>query len=358
MTLGRGGVETLEYTENIDQALEYANNAVEKMREIGVPANPNNFTVWFHYYSGTFPDLKRTLDILLDNQQEFTETRNSEIFQKFFTLDQESAMLHDTTARMEGELSRIVGVLDGAEDDFAGLNVQLRDFQEKIADCEINDDMAHALHSLNGQIGQVLARNTSLEEELRSSIKEIDELKEDLERMRREAMTDGLTGIANRKLFDLELRKSSMNAMASGEDLALLMIDVDHFGRFNQHFGHQVGDQVLKLVAVTIGECIKGQDTAARYGGDEFSVILPRTNLENATRLAENICKRVSSKNVVNRSTGERLGKITMSAGVALFEYGEPISQLLVRADRALHQAMSGGHNQVLTQHDLEGSAA
>jgi len=192
-----------------------------------------------------------------------------------------------------------------------------------------------------------------VEDELKNSLSEISELKDDLERMRREALTDGLTGIANRKLFDLELRKSSMNAMANGEELSLLMIDVDHFDRFNEHYGHQVGDQVLKLVAVTIAECIKGQDTAARYGGDEFSVILPRTNLENAQRLAEHICKRVSSKNVVNRSTGERLGKITMSVGVALFEYGEPVSQLLVRADRTLQEAIKNGYNQVLTQNDL-----
>ncbi|SCA57779.1 GGDEF domain-containing protein [Candidatus Terasakiella magnetica] len=348
----------MEYTENIDQALEYANQAIAKMRDIGVPANPNNFTVWFHYYSGTYPDLKRTLDILLDNQQAFSETRNSEIFQKFFTLDQESAILHDTTARMEGELARIVTALDGAEDNYAMLDSDLRNFQEKLAQGDQANDMTAIVDSLNGRIGNVLEHNSALEDELKSSIKEIDELKEDLERMRREAMTDGLTGIANRKLFDLELRKSSMNAMANGEELALMMIDVDHFARFNEHHGHQVGDQVLKLVAVTIAECIKGQDTAARYGGDEFSVILPRTSLDNAMKLAENICKRVSSKNVINRATGERLGKITMSAGVATFEYGEPISQLLVRADHALQEAMRNGYNQVLTQVDLKDSVA
>jgi len=137
-----------------------------------------------------------------------------------------------------------------------------------------------------------------------------------------------------------------------------LMIDVDHFKRFNEHFGHQVGDQVLKLVAVTVSECIKGQDTAARYGGDEFAIILPRTNLDNAIRLAEHICKRVSAKNVVNRATGERLGKITMSAGAALFEYGEPVSQLLVRADRTVHEAKNQGRNKILSQTDIEGSAA
>ncbi|WP_188664187.1 GGDEF domain-containing protein [Terasakiella brassicae] len=323
------------------------------MNEIGVPANPHNFTIWFHYFSGTYPDLKRTLDILLGNQQAFTETRNSEIFQKFFTLDQESATLHDATTRMESELARVMSTLDGADEDLSGLHVSLRDFSDQISKTDDKSEILALTTRMNAHVAQVLEGRSAVEDELKVSLREISELKDDLERMRREALTDGLTGIANRKLFDLELRKSSMNAMANGEELALLMLDVDHFDRFNEHYGHQVGDQVLKLVAVTISECIKGQDTAARYGGDEFSVILPRTNLENAQRLAEHICKRVSSKNVVNRSTGERLGKITMSVGVALFEYGEPVSQLLVRADRTLQEAMKNGYNQVLTQVDV-----
>jgi len=343
----------LEYTENIEQARGFAKQALEKMTEIGVPANPHNFTIWFHYFSGTYPDLKRTLDILLGNQQAFTETRNSEIFQKFFTLDQESATLHDATTRMESELARVMSTLDSADDDLTSLDVSLRDFSDRISKTEDKSEILTLTSKMNAHVKQVIESRSAVEDELKNSLSEISELKDDLERMRREALTDGLTGIANRKLFDLELRKSSMNAMANGEELSLLMIDVDHFDRFNEHYGHQVGDQVLKLVAVTIAECIKGQDTAARYGGDEFSVILPRTNLENAQRLAEHICKRVSSKNVVNRSTGERLGKITMSVGVALFEYGEPVSQLLVRADRTLQEAIKNGYNQVLTQNDL-----
>ncbi len=348
----------MEYTENQDEALDFAHKAIDKMREIGIPANPNNFTIWFHYFSGTFPDLKRTLDILLGNQQEFTETRNSEIFQKFFTLDQESATLHDATTRVEGELGRIISTLSQADTDMNELDSELMAAQDKLSVPSDQAVVKEVTGNLREHISTVLDHTSLLEAKLRASTNEINELKEDLERMRREAMTDGLTGVANRKLFDLELRKSAMNAMANGEDLSLLMIDVDHFKRFNDHFGHQVGDQVLKLVAVTISECIKGQDTAARYGGDEFTVLLPRTNLDNAIKLAEHICKRVSAKNVVNRATGERLGKITMSAGAAHYEYGEPVGQLLVRADRTVNMAKSQGHNRILSQADIEGSAA
>lgn len=349
------GDVVLEYPESMNQASNSASKAIEKMCELGISAHPNNFTIWFHYYSETYPDLKRTLDILLGNKQEFTETRNSEIFQNFFTLDQENATLHDATSRVQTELGRIVHTLHKADQNFGNLDEELVKaqgaFEKGVTPPEI-------VLSVRNHIARVLESNAVLEEKISASAQEINALKENLERMRREAMTDGLTGIANRKLFDLELRKAAMTAMANGEDLTLLMIDVDHFKRFNELYGHQVGDQVLKLVGVTISECIKGQDTAARYGGEEFAVILPRTNLENAVRLAEHICKRISAKNVINRATGERLGKVTMSAGAALFEYGEPVGQLLVRSDTALLEAKKLGRNRVISQADLEGTAA
>lgn len=348
----------MEYPEDMDQALVFARQAIDKMGEMGVPANPNNFTIWFHYFSGKYPDLTRTLDILLGNKQEFTETRNAEIFQKFFTLDQESATLHECTNRVEGELGRILTNFAQAGNELETFETDVQNVQARLSDENDVDELKALSRELSATVAHALERNNQIEQQFKSSLEEINKLKEDLERMRREALTDGLTGIANRKLFDLELRKSAMHAMANGQDLSMLMFDIDHFKRFNEHYGHQVGDQVLKLVAVTISECIKGQDTAARYGGEEFAVILPRTNLENAVKLAEHICKRVSSKNVVNRATGERLGKITMSAGAGLFEYGEPVAQLLVRSDRALLEAKKQGRNRVLSQADIEGFAA
>ena len=86
-------------------------------------------------------------------------------------------------------------------------------------------------------------------------------------------MTDGLTGVANRKCFDDTLGKAIEEAIEGGEPLSLIMLDLDHFKAFNDTYGHQVGDQVLKLLGRTLVQCVKGQDTAARYGGEEFAVI-------------------------------------------------------------------------------------
>jgi len=197
----------------------------------------------------------------------------------------------------------------------------------------------------------------NLQEKLDTSSEQISQLKQDLEDMRLEAMTDALTAIPNRKLFDIQLRQSANDAAKDGEELCLLMVDIDHFKKFNDTYGHQVGDQVLKLLGSTLTACIKGQDTAARYGGEEFAVILPNTSLKDALTVAENIRRAVGTKKVVNRTTGENLGTITVSIGAGRFEHGEPVSQLISRADEAMYMAKRDGRDRVVSQDQVRDAA-
>ncbi len=172
-------------------------------------------------------------------------------------------------------------------------------------------------------------------------------MRDQLEDARREAMTDALTGIANRKMFDFVLRQCALDAMEIGEPLSLLMIDIDHFKQFNDTHGHHIGDQVLRLLAAVLKQSVKGQDTPARYGGEEFAVVLPQTTLANAVKLAEAIRVRVSRRSVINRATSQRLGSFTVSIGAAQFRPGEPLRLLVERADHALYAAKHAGRNRV-----------
>ena len=125
------------------------------------------------------------------------------------------------------------------------------------------------------------------------------------------------------------------------------MMDIDHFKTFNDSFGHQVGDQVLRLVAKCLIDGIKGKDVAARYGGEEFIIILPETELASAVAVGNSLRKTVANKDVINRNTGERLARITMSVGVAQFSGEEGVDELIGRADAALYTAKHNGRNQV-----------
>ena len=150
-----------------------------------------------------------------------------------------------------------------------------------------------------------------------------------------------------------ELRRAVMESMEQERKLCLLMLDIDRFKRFNDKFGHQTGDQVLRLVARTIKEGVKGKDVTARYGGEEFAVILGATDLNNAVKVGEAICQQVATKRIINRANGKDLGQITVSVGASEYQYGEPLDQFIERADQALYFAKENGRNRVCSETDV-----
>src|SRR6185312_14274717 len=147
-----------------------------------------------------------------------------------------------------------------------------------------------------------------------------------------------------------ELLNAMADARESGETVALLMCDIDHFKKFNDTWGHQTGDQVLRLVAGCMAENVKGRDTVARFGGEEFAIILRKTSLDNATKLADQIRSYVQSKKLVKKSTGDVLGTITVSIGVAQLDSDDTPVSLIQRADACLYAAKNGGRNRVVNE--------
>jgi diguanylate cyclase len=253
--------------------------------------------------------------------------------------------------------ARIAEVHDAIDTALATANAFSGRLQE--VDAGLRDEAAspEALRALAAQLltqtRQMQQHNAQLVQRLEGSRSDIVGLQRDLDEVRRESLLDPLTKIYNRKCFDDGLLRAISDANLGGGPLCLLLVDIDHFKRFNDTYGHQTGDQVLRLVAMTLKSNIKGRDLVARYGGEEFAAILPATDLEGALILAENIRKAIQSKELLKRSTNEKLGRITASFGIALYREGESPSALIERADRCLYAAKREGRNCVFAETQL-----
>lgn len=175
------------------------------------------------------------------------------------------------------------------------------------------------------------------------------ELKHAREKLTRLVITDGLTDIANRRYFDTQLAQEWRRASRMNQSLAVAMIDVDWFKKYNDHYGHQAGDDCLRQVAMVLTCSLKrASDFVARYGGEEFALILPTTQRENALIIVENVCRALSDLELPHALS--EFGRVTISAGVAVCVPNEHdgAEDLVRHADEALYTAKNQGRNQAV----------
>ena len=160
------------------------------------------------------------------------------------------------------------------------------------------------------------------------------------------SMIDGLTGLHNRAWLNVQLPGIIESSRVSKTDLSIIMVDLDHFKRFNDTYGHVIGDDALQMAAKVLSAGLRPSDFAARYGGEEMIVILPNTNHESALIVAERLCQRIRSTRVFNDDANE-LPHITASLGLATLQGGEDGAAVIAAADAALYRAKERGRNQV-----------
>ncbi|MFN3700631.1 MAG: GGDEF domain-containing protein [Alphaproteobacteria bacterium] len=338
----------MQYSHSSEKANEYAAKAFEKIHALKLPPTPEIFQLWYVYYSDMNTEITRAIDILEANNQTITVERCRELHYRFLSESKQNERVREAGDRINETIKGVTGAVTNVKSVTAQYSESLASAKNKLSAGDMSKDaMERVLKNVMSDTENMMEKNKVLEEQLIKSSSVMQELRRDLELVRKEAMTDGLTGLANRKAFDSEIERTIADAKKSGSLFSLLIMDIDYFKTFNDNFGHQVGDQVLRLVALTFNEGLKGRDFPARYGGEEFVVILPDTPLQAALKVGDILRKAVAAKDVINRATGEKLGRITLSGGVAEFVSGESIEDLIARADAALYTAKHNGRNQV-----------
>ena len=185
-------------------------------------------------------------------------------------------------------------------------------------------------------------------DQLEDSKLQVLQLQNVLERSEEAGMRDAVTLIGNRRYFDETIAQQLERAHRTGETFCLALADIDRFKLINDRFGHLVGDRFLRLFAEILVQNVRGQDRVARFGGEEFALMMPGASLENATAAAERIRRALETKRWALGPTGGPVGPITASFGVAVLRAGETGEDLIKRADDRLYQAKSQGRNCVM----------
>ncbi len=337
---------------------QHAKDVLKILADLELNSTPHNYELFHSYVTGEKPTLAKEIRALMADSA-LDQSMCTKLHGRHFSgIDlTDEALL--TGGKFTTEISAVMRMLSAAERNTVEYEKTLSGATDILE--HVNDDK-----SLKNMVDTLLAATTKmqrhtqlLEQKLNKTTAEVNTLRNNLEEVRTEAMTDALTGIANRKRFDECMLQECNLAEQDEQELSLVLCDIDHFKRFNDTWGHQTGDQIIRFVASCLQRHAAKSHLVARYGGEEFAVIMPHTDEQTAFDLADNIRASVESKKLLRKSTNEDMGTVTISLGVAHFSSHDTIEDLIERADEALYRSKHAGRNKVsLSAPDQKGRSA
>ena len=336
----------MHYKDTVNDSRNYLRFALELIGKHGLPTDPLNYCVWYEYATGKNDCLNAAIDSYLGKNGSFTEKISRKIFTQCIAEDDQKVteLVRD---QLKTIFADIINELHSTDRNYTQSSQNLAKINQSLVPSLSGADVHAIVGKIKQEITRLQSTNLTFKEQLQQASREIDELKSKLARYREEALKDPLTRIDNRRGFEKKLTDVISDADNNGNSLCLIIADIDHFKRINDTHGHLVGDNVLRMVASTIKESVKGRDFVARIGGEEFAVLLPDTPMDGALKLANDIRLAFEQLDLKKRNSGESLGQITLSFGATVYRPNEVSEDFVNRADEALYQSKKTGRNKV-----------
>lgn len=332
--------------ESPEKAAENLRLTMAMLQKLQLPATPLNYSLFYSYVSGKNIKLNEKIDECLANGKlDYDEAVT--LFIRFFyhcddtILDGLRNQLLHTVAEVVGSLVDIAGKSSLS-------NKQLEKHVEALSSSQNSRNVLSVVSSIVHETRYFLKESKQLESDLINSSKELKNLKGELINARVEATTDALTGLHNRRGFDEQIKKLLQDRRRSGTGFSVIMADLDHFKDINDNYGHLIGDKVLQAFGKLLTGNTRDTDYVARFGGEEFILLLPNTSLDNTFIVAENIRKAIEKLRVKQAKTGTIIDSITASFGVATHRFDETANDLLDRCDKAMYRAKDEGRNKTV----------
>ncbi|OSQ32535.1 GGDEF domain-containing protein [Thalassospira sp. MCCC 1A03138] len=323
---------------------DYAKATLDALRDHGLRPTPELYHVWFVYYAEENPEILRVIDAVKATGEAIGEEALLQLYYRYI-FDRQAA---DFLQRGMEDFSDVVENSDAC---LSSTRDELRVYSDVLGKAETSlksgEKAEEVIHNVVLHTGRMQTTVESLHEQLGEYLKTIAHLQRELHETRERSYTDGLTRVSNRMHFEEVLASCCVEFDGGNidEPFCVMMVDLDQFKAVNDKYGHRIGDEILVLIASMIKANTKGRDLVARYGGDEFAILLPQTPLKDAMLLADDMSKRIAAREVRAKSSGTSFGHMTVSVGVAEYVKGEGAAKVVDRADSALYRAKRDGRN-------------
>jgi diguanylate cyclase len=334
----------MKYRDSVEKSAEYLRLALQHMSKQKAALHPVSYAVWYEYVSGNNVSLRKSVDEYHQKGSALDEKATYDIYHKHVAdiNEQVAQRVSEGFQKVMAELSISAAVAGDQAGQFGNALEQW------------SGDLGSSNPDVNPGAGAILALTRTMQDSVASlqgrlvdSRREIEQLREEVVKAREEGLADGLTGLMNRRGFDQAIADCLSEFDSAEFGPSLLIADIDHFKRVNDTYGHVFGDRVLAAVGQILKKCVKGKNTAARFGGEEFIVLLPATPVDDACQLAEQIRSMVQGCRIKRNTDHEAVANITISLGVTRYRAGESVADFVARADSALYVSKNEGRNRV-----------
>jgi diguanylate cyclase len=330
----------------LEQSSEWLRLALPLMARNQVPVTPENYWVWYQYVSGGIAPLNETIDRAFEHGEMVDEAATRALYKRYIEdPDQKHlSQAEDTVRRL---LETITDSLNSADNEVSRYEASLGECADELSHEITTDGLRNLVDALTRSTQRMHEGAVTLHANLDESRDEVRALRHELEQVRAQAKIDPLTKLANRFGFDDGISALRARNQSDGSGHGLLIADIDRFKSVNDRYGHLFGDKILKVVAKAIAAIAGPDDIVARFGGEEFVIVLNDADLDSAAATAEKLRAGLEAGRIFNPKTNAEIERITVSVGVTDFDPNEPVEAAIGRADEALYEAKNNGRNRI-----------